>query len=59
MAALQESWWRECQVLPSRTHPVMSTSGSGGYLLSGTTIVPEPAAAATLAPPGGKRPRTD
>lgn len=32
---LQESWWREYQVLPGRTHPTMSTSGTGGYILSG------------------------
>ena len=35
---LAESWWREYQVLPARTHPTMSTSGTGGYLLSGTKI---------------------
>ena len=33
---LAESWWREYQVLPARTHPTMSTSGTGGYILSGT-----------------------
>ncbi|KAK7488679.1 hypothetical protein BaRGS_00020132 [Batillaria attramentaria] len=31
---LSESWYREYQVLPSRTHPLMSMSGTGGYLLS-------------------------
>lgn len=35
---LAESWWREYQVLPARTHPTMSTSGTGGYILSGTQI---------------------
>ena len=35
---LAESWWREYQVLPARTHPTMSTSGTGGYILSGTKI---------------------
>lgn len=35
---LAESWWREHQVLPARTHPTMSTSGTGGYILSGTAI---------------------
>ena len=33
---LNESWWREYQVLPGRTHPGMMTSGTGGYVLSGT-----------------------
>lgn len=35
---LAESWWREYQVLPARTHPAMTTSGTGGYILSGTKI---------------------
>lgn len=53
---LQESWWRELQVLPSRTHPTMSTSGTGGYLLSGTKVVAPEAADATTAA-NGKRQR--
>lgn len=36
---LQESWWREVQVLPMRTHPTMTTSGTGGYLLTGTRVL--------------------
>ena len=36
---LQESWWRQYQVLPGRTHPQMSTSGTGGYILSGIKVV--------------------
>ncbi|XP_004343480.1 hypothetical protein CAOG_07606 [Capsaspora owczarzaki ATCC 30864] len=28
------------QVLPSRSHPNMTTSGTGGFMLSGTTVVP-------------------
>lgn len=36
--ALQESFWRESQVLPGRTHPVMNMSAAGGYLLSGTRV---------------------
>jgi len=36
---VQESWWREQQVLPSRTHPTMSTPGTGGYLLSGIRVL--------------------
>ena len=35
---LQESWWREYQVLPGRTHPEMMTSGTGGYVLSGVRV---------------------
>ncbi|KAJ2377525.1 tRNA (adenine(58)-N(1))-methyltransferase non-catalytic subunit trm6 [Coemansia sp. RSA 2603] len=31
---LSEGWLREYQVLPNRTHPTMSTSGGGGFLLS-------------------------
>ncbi|KAH9064089.1 Gcd10p-domain-containing protein [Lactarius vividus] len=31
--SISESWLRRYQVLPGRTHPVMSTSGGGGYLL--------------------------
>ncbi|XP_022766529.1 tRNA (adenine(58)-N(1))-methyltransferase non-catalytic subunit trm6-like isoform X1 [Durio zibethinus] len=32
---ISEPWLREYQVLPSRTHPCMQMSGSGGYILSG------------------------
>jgi tRNA (adenine58-N1)-methyltransferase non-catalytic subunit len=31
--SLTEAWLRRYQVLPGRTHPMMSTSGSGGFLL--------------------------
>ncbi|KAI0304743.1 Gcd10p-domain-containing protein [Russula brevipes] len=31
--SISESWLRRYQVLPGRTHPVMTTSGGGGYLL--------------------------
>ncbi|KAK6256872.1 hypothetical protein QUC31_000331, partial [Theobroma cacao] len=31
---ISEPWLREYQVLPSRTHPCMQMSGSGGYILS-------------------------
>lgn len=37
---LQESFWRESQVLPGRTHPTMTMSATGGYLLSGTAVAP-------------------
>lgn len=32
---LTESWLRDYQVLPDRTHPDIRISGSGGFLLSG------------------------
>ncbi|XP_076463840.1 tRNA (adenine(58)-N(1))-methyltransferase non-catalytic subunit TRM6-like [Babylonia areolata] len=38
---LSESWYREYQVLPSRTHPLMSMSGTGGYLLSFIRVMPQ------------------
>jgi len=31
--SLIESWLRQYQILPGRTHPLMNMSGSGGYLL--------------------------
>jgi len=35
---ISESWMREHQVLPGRTHPLMSMSGSSGFLLSGIRV---------------------
>lgn len=37
--AVSEPWWRTQQVLPRRTHPEMSMSGAGGYVLSGVKVV--------------------
>eukprot|EP01029_Cantina_marsupialis_P023248 TRINITY_DN5761_c0_g1_i3.p1 TRINITY_DN5761_c0_g1~~TRINITY_DN5761_c0_g1_i3.p1 ORF type:complete len:106 (+),score=22.32 TRINITY_DN5761_c0_g1_i3:221-538(+) len=37
---LREIWTREYQVLPNRTHPMMTTSAHSGYILSAITIVP-------------------
>lgn len=37
---LTDSWLRQYQVLPNRTHPVLLMSGGGGYLLSGITVSP-------------------
>jgi len=37
---LTESWSRTYQVLPGRTHPLMTTSGSGGYLFHATKVYP-------------------
>ena len=36
---LSETWLREYQVLPERTHPEVNMSGGGGYLLRGTKVV--------------------
>ncbi|XP_069117685.1 tRNA (adenine(58)-N(1))-methyltransferase non-catalytic subunit TRM6-like [Argopecten irradians] len=33
-----EAWLREYQVMEMRTHPVISMSGGGGYLLTATTV---------------------
>ncbi|CAG5136895.1 unnamed protein product [Candidula unifasciata] len=37
---LSETWFREYQVLPQRTHPLMNMSGTGGYLLTFMTVQP-------------------
>ena len=39
-AQLTESWSRTYQVLPGRTHPLMTTSGTGGYLFYATKVFP-------------------
>ncbi|GBG29470.1 tRNA adenine58-N1-methyltransferase non-catalytic subunit trm6 [Hondaea fermentalgiana] len=39
--AIQETFCREQQVLPSRTHPLMSMSGRSGFLLSGHKVDPD------------------
>lgn len=38
---LSDTWTREYQVLPGRTHPNMSMSQSGGFILTGTKLDPE------------------
>ncbi len=38
MVTLSESWLRNYQVLPDRSHPEVLMSGGGGYLLSGTFV---------------------
>ncbi|KAI8353141.1 Gcd10p family-domain-containing protein [Mortierella sp. GBAus27b] len=43
---LTESWLRKSQVLPGRTHPEMSTWGTGGSLLTATRIIDQPVQAA-------------
>ncbi|KAF8846096.1 Gcd10p-domain-containing protein [Paxillus ammoniavirescens] len=44
--SVTESWLRCYQVLPGRTHPTMSTSGSGGFLLHAIKIYDDPSAIA-------------
>lgn len=38
---LSDTWTREYQVLPGRTHPNMNMSQSGGFLLTGIKLCPE------------------
>ncbi|KDQ15589.1 hypothetical protein BOTBODRAFT_624451 [Botryobasidium botryosum FD-172 SS1] len=40
--SITESWLRQYQVLPGRTHPMMSMPGSGGYILSCIKIYDNP-----------------
>ena len=37
---LSESWCRAYQVLPGRTHPVMSMPSNIGWILSGIKVAP-------------------
>ena len=37
---LSDTWMREYQVLPGRTHPSMSMTQSGGFILTGTKLCP-------------------
>ncbi|KDO24610.1 hypothetical protein SPRG_10142 [Saprolegnia parasitica CBS 223.65] len=47
---LNDTWTREYQVLPGRTHPEMTMSAGSGYILSGIKVEssPPPASHATL-----------
>jgi tRNA (adenine-N(1)-)-methyltransferase non-catalytic subunit len=38
---LSDTWMREYQVLPGRTHPNMNMSQSGGFILTGVKLCPE------------------
>lgn len=40
---LTESFTRTYQVLPGRTHPLMTTSATGGYLLHALKVIPSKA----------------
>lgn len=64
---LNETWTREHQVLPGRTHPEMNMSACSGYLLSGIKICdvianPDALAVAGTAdakPRRAKKPKTE
>ena len=38
---LSDTWMREYQVLPGRTHPNMNMSGNGGFILTGIKLCPK------------------
>ena len=38
MVTVSESWLRNYQVLPGRTHPEVLMSGGGGYILTGIYV---------------------
>jgi len=38
MLRVTETWLRQYQVLPERTHPEINMSGGGGYVLSGYKV---------------------
>lgn len=44
---ITESFMREYQVLPGRTHPEMTTTGGGGYILQATRVFDNPEAHAS------------
>jgi len=37
-----DTWFRQYQVIPLRTHPMMRMNGAGGYLLYGTKVENNP-----------------
>lgn len=60
---ISETWMREYQVLPGRTHPMMNMSAASGFLLSGSRVnkkIEKPAPdLTTVAAPATKRRKTD
>ncbi|MED6237762.1 hypothetical protein ATANTOWER_007916 [Ataeniobius toweri] len=55
---LTDTWLRQYQVLPDRTHPLLLMSGGGGYVLSGTTVATDhskPAGSPPAEEPAPKR----
>eukprot|EP00672_Neobodo_designis_P023955 CAMPEP_0174841630 /NCGR_PEP_ID=MMETSP1114-20130205/9440_1 /TAXON_ID=312471 /ORGANISM="Neobodo designis, Strain CCAP 1951/1" /LENGTH=464 /DNA_ID=CAMNT_0016075821 /DNA_START=36 /DNA_END=1426 /DNA_ORIENTATION=- len=49
---IRDTWYREYQVLPGRTHPFVNMTHNGGYIFSAIRVQrrPDPAAAAAAAP---------
>jgi len=47
--SITESWLRQYQVLPGRTHPMMNTTGSGGYLLTAIKVFDDETASSAIA----------
>ncbi|RDB29668.1 tRNA (adenine(58)-N(1))-methyltransferase non-catalytic subunit TRM6 [Hypsizygus marmoreus] len=46
--SVTESFLRRYQVLPGRTHPMMMTSGSGGFVLHATKVYDDPSASSVM-----------
>ncbi|KAH7930926.1 Gcd10p-domain-containing protein [Leucogyrophana mollusca] len=57
--SLTESWLRRYQVLPGRTHPTMSSSGSGGFLLHAIKVYDDPSASSVMTHRQSKRRKED
>ncbi|KAK2461432.1 hypothetical protein APHAL10511_005895 [Amanita phalloides] len=56
---ITEGWLRQYQVLPGRTHPMMSMSGSGGFILHAIKVYDDPDATSVVSHRHRtKRPRT-
>lgn len=53
--SVTEAWLRQYQVLPGRTHPMMTMTGGGGYILHAIHVHDDPKASSALA---GIRQRT-
>ncbi|KAL4253561.1 tRNA (adenine(58)-N(1))-methyltransferase non-catalytic subunit TRM6 [Abortiporus biennis] len=47
--AVSEPWLRRYQILPMRTHPMMNTSGSGGFILHTIKVYDDPKASSVVA----------
>ncbi|KAB5591871.1 TRNA (adenine(58)-N(1))-methyltransferase non-catalytic subunit TRM6 [Ceratobasidium theobromae] len=46
--SVSETWHREYQVLPGRTHPHMNMPGAGGYILTTIKVYDDPEASSVL-----------
>lgn len=47
--SITEAWLRQYQVLPGRTHPMMSMTGGGGYILHAIHVYDDPTASSAMA----------